>query len=109
MLQMMRWFEWTWVGLLFSDDDYGHDAALTFQSGLVQSGLGCVSYAEALPWDNDLDKVQRIAAVMKTSTARVVILFAYGTYIVNLMEEVCVMISIQYGERSVCFILDCYI
>ena len=86
----MRRFEWTWVGVLFNDDDYGRDASLLFHSDLVQSGLGCVSYSEALPMDNDLDKLQRIVTVMKTSTARVVIVFAYATYIYNVMDEVCV-------------------
>ena len=54
ILLIMRRFEWTWVGVLFSDDDGGRDAALSFQSDLVQSGLGCVAYSEALPWVNDL-------------------------------------------------------
>ena len=85
----MRRFEWTWVGLLFSDDEAGRDAALLFQSDLEQSGLGCVSYSEALPFNNDLPKLQRIVTVMKTSTARVVVTFAYGPYYHNVFEEVC--------------------
>ena len=89
MVQIMRWFEWTWVGLLFTDDEAGHDAALLLQSDLDQSGLGCVSYSEALPFNNDLAKLQRIVTVMKTSTARVVVAFGYSTYYHNVFEEVC--------------------
>ena len=93
----MRRFEWTWVGLLFSDDEAGPDAARLLQSDLDQSGLGCVSYSEALPFDNDLAKLQRIVTVMKTSTARVVIAFGYGPYCYNVFEEVC---RIQNAEES---------
>ena len=95
MLQTMRWFEWTWVGLLFSDDDGGRDAARLFQSGLDQSGLGCVAYSEALPFHNDMNKLQRIVTVMKTSTARVVFVFGYGPYINNVLDEVCVMMYVS--------------
>ena len=88
MLLVMRRFEWTWVGLLFGNDEAGRDAARLLQSNLDQSGLGCVAYAEALPFDNDLAKLQRIVAVMKASTARVVIGFVYGIHMQALMEEV---------------------
>ena len=96
ILQILRRFEWTWVGLLFSDDEAGRDAALLLQSDLDQSGLGCVSYSETLPFNKDLAKLQRIVTVMKTSTARVVIAFGYGTYYYNVLEEVC---GIQNSEE----------
>ena len=94
MLQLMVRFGWSWVGLLFNDDDYGHTAARTFHSDLAQSGLGCVAYSEALPWDKHLDKLDRIVTVMKESTARVVIAFAYGKYMRNILKEVCFIIRI---------------
>ena len=84
----MRRFEWTWVGFLFLDNDYGHDYARIFQSDLAQSGLGCLAYLEVLPWDHEESELRRIVTVMKTSTARVVILIVYGRYLVNLMKEV---------------------
>ena len=96
ILQILRRFEWTWVGLLFSDDEAGRDAALLLQSDLQRSALGCVSYSEALPFNYDLDKLQRIVTVMKTSTARVVIAFGYGSYYYNVFEEVC---TIQNSEE----------
>ena len=88
ILQLLRRFEWTWVGLLFSDDEHGRDGALLLQSDLQRSALGCVSYSEALPFNYDLDKLQRIVTVMKTSTARVVIAIGYGPYYYNVLEEV---------------------
>ncbi|CAL8373914.1 unnamed protein product [Gadus morhua 'NCC'] len=88
MLQIVRRFKWTWLGLLISDDDYGLNVARSFQSDLAESGRGCLAYLEALPKRNDLDQLQRIVGIMKKSTSRVVIVFAYENHMLNLLEEV---------------------
>ena len=97
ILRIIRRFEWTWVGLLFSDEENGRQAARLLQSDLERSALGCVSYSEALPFDNDLPKLQRIVTAMRTSTARVVVAFGYGGYLYNVFEEVC---GIENSEES---------
>uniref|UniRef100_A0A8C4ZUW1 G-protein coupled receptors family 3 profile domain-containing protein n=1 Tax=Gadus morhua TaxID=8049 RepID=A0A8C4ZUW1_GADMO len=76
MLQILRRFGWTWIGLLISDDDYGRHAAHSFQSDLAQSGGGCLAYLEVLPWEKNVAALQRIVGIMKKSTSRVVIVFA---------------------------------
>ncbi|XP_071779925.1 extracellular calcium-sensing receptor-like [Centroberyx gerrardi] len=88
MLQILKWFGWTWAGLLVSDDDYGLHAARSFQSDLAQSGGGCLAYSEVLPWGNDPTELRRIVDMMRKSTARVVIVFAHESHMIHLMEEV---------------------
>ena len=88
MIQILKRFGWTWVGLLVSDDDYGLHVARSFQSDLAQSGGGCLAYTEILPWGNDPAELRKIVDVMKKSTARVVIVFAHEIHIYQLMEEV---------------------
>ena len=88
MLQILKRFGWTWVGLLVSDDDYGLNVARSFQSELAQSGGGCLAYLEVLPWGNDPSELQRIVGVMKKSTSRVVIVFAHENHMLKLMGEV---------------------
>nr|XP_046245948.1 extracellular calcium-sensing receptor-like [Scatophagus argus] len=88
MIQILNHFGWTWVGLLTSDDDYGLHAARSFQSDFVLSGGGCLAYKEALPSSNGRAELRRIVDVMKKSTARVVIVFAHESNVINLMEEV---------------------
>ncbi|XP_051252412.1 extracellular calcium-sensing receptor-like isoform X3 [Dicentrarchus labrax] len=88
MIQILNRFGWTWAGLLISDDDYGLHAARSFQSDLAQSGGGCLAYLEVLPWGYDQAELRRIVDVMKKSTARVVIVFAHESHMINLMEEV---------------------
>ncbi|XP_071396905.1 extracellular calcium-sensing receptor-like [Centroberyx affinis] len=88
MLQILKRFGWTWAGLLVSDDDYGLHAARSFQTDLAQSGGGCLAYSEVLPWGNDPTEQRRIVNVMRKSTARVVIVFAHESNMIDLMEEV---------------------
>ncbi|XP_070761575.1 extracellular calcium-sensing receptor-like [Enoplosus armatus] len=88
MIQILKHFGWTWIGLLVSDDDYGLYAARSFQSDLAQSGGGCLAYLEVLPWGNDPTEFSRIVDLIKISTARVVIVFAHESHMIHLMEEV---------------------
>uniref|UniRef100_A0A8C6KD80 Extracellular calcium-sensing receptor-like n=1 Tax=Nothobranchius furzeri TaxID=105023 RepID=A0A8C6KD80_NOTFU len=88
MIQILKYFEWTWAGLLVSDDDYGLHAARSFQSDLSWSGGGCLAYLEVLPWGNDPRELRRIVEVIQKSTARVVIVFAHESHVIDLMEEV---------------------
>ncbi|CAL8334810.1 unnamed protein product [Boreogadus saida] len=88
MLQILRRFGWTWVGLVISDDDYGRHTAHSFKSGLAKSGGGCLAYLEVLPWGHDVNEIQRIVGRMKKSTSSVVIVFAHPSNMLDLMEEV---------------------
>ncbi|KAF7651623.1 hypothetical protein LDENG_00108240, partial [Lucifuga dentata] len=88
MIQILKHFGWTWAGLLVSNDDYGLHVAQSFQADLVQSGAGCLAYFEVLPWGSNPTELRRIVDKMKTSTARVVIVFAYESYLIHLMKEV---------------------
>lgn len=89
MIQILKRFGWTWVGLLVSDDDYGLHVAQSFQSDLTQSDGGCLAYLEILPWGQNPAELKRIVEVIKKSTARVVIVFAHRIHMIQLMEEVC--------------------
>nr|XP_043878344.1 LOW QUALITY PROTEIN: extracellular calcium-sensing receptor-like [Solea senegalensis] len=88
MIQILKHFGWTWAGLLISDDDYGVHAARSFHSDLGPAGGGCLAYTEILPWGDDPAELRRIVDVMRKSTARVVIVFAHESHMINLMKEV---------------------
>ncbi|KAG7496193.1 extracellular calcium-sensing receptor-like [Solea senegalensis] len=88
MIQILKHFGWTWAGLLISDDDYGVHAARSFHSDLGPAGGGCLAYTEILPWGYNPAELRKIVDVMRKSTARVVIVFAYESHMINLMNEV---------------------
>ncbi|KAG7243189.1 hypothetical protein INR49_016566, partial [Caranx melampygus] len=77
-----------WAGLLISDDDYGLHAARSFHTDLGPSGGGCLAYTEILPWGDNPAELRRIVNLMKKSTARVVIVFAHESHMIDLMKEV---------------------
>ncbi|KAL0168372.1 hypothetical protein M9458_036594, partial [Cirrhinus mrigala] len=87
MVQILRHFEWTWVGLLYSDDDYGVYAAQAFHQEMQLFGL-CAAFSEFLPHDNNIRDIQRIMEVIQSSTARVVVVFAPSSFLIPLMDEV---------------------
>ncbi|XP_045559375.1 extracellular calcium-sensing receptor [Salmo salar] len=86
MIQILHRLGWTWVGLVFSDDDYGFHAARSFHSSLAKSG-GCVAYSQVLPKDNRPTELQRIVGEIKSSTARVVVVFSNEAYLLPLVDE----------------------
>lgn len=88
MIQILKYFGWTWAGLLVSDDDYGLHVSRSFQSDLTRSGGGCLAYTEILPWGDNPTEYKRIVDVMTKSTARVVIVFAHQMHMIQLMEQV---------------------
>ncbi|CAM4579165.1 unnamed protein product [Leuciscus chuanchicus] len=87
MAQILRYFEWTWVGLLYSDDDYGIHASQSFHKDVQLFG-GCVGFSEMLPRDNNRRDIQSIVGVVQASTARVVVVFSTEAYLLPLMDEV---------------------
>ncbi|XP_056621609.1 extracellular calcium-sensing receptor-like [Triplophysa dalaica] len=83
MMQILRHFGWTWVGVIYSDDDYGIYAAQSFHQEMQLHG-GCVAFSEIMPYDNRRD-IQRIVKVIEASTAKVVV--AFSTDLLALMDE----------------------
>ncbi|XP_057185558.1 extracellular calcium-sensing receptor-like [Triplophysa rosa] len=87
MMQILRHFGWTWVGLLYSDDDYGIYAAQSFHQEVQLFG-GCVGFSEMLPRDNNRRDIKRIVEGIQASTAKVVVVFSTEAYLLPLMDEV---------------------
>uniref|UniRef100_A0A3P8VZ46 G-protein coupled receptors family 3 profile domain-containing protein n=1 Tax=Cynoglossus semilaevis TaxID=244447 RepID=A0A3P8VZ46_CYNSE len=88
MIQILKHFGWAWAVLRLRDDDYGVHAARAFLSDFGPIAGGCLSYVEVLPWGDNRAELKRIVSVMKKSTARVVIVFALRSHMLNLMAEV---------------------
>uniref|UniRef100_A0AAY4DPG1 G-protein coupled receptors family 3 profile domain-containing protein n=1 Tax=Denticeps clupeoides TaxID=299321 RepID=A0AAY4DPG1_9TELE len=87
MMQILKRFDWTWVGLIVSNDDYGLHAAQSFQQDISGFG-GCVAFFEILPKDNDLKEIRRIMDVIQHSVSRVIVVISTEAYILPLMDEV---------------------
>ncbi|KAL1256614.1 hypothetical protein QQF64_012159 [Cirrhinus molitorella] len=87
MVQILKYFGWTWVGLIYSDDDYGVNAAQSFLQEMQLFG-GCVAFSEVLPHDNNPKDIQHITRVIQASTARVVVVFSTPSFLIPLIDDV---------------------
>ncbi|CAG6001854.1 unnamed protein product, partial [Menidia menidia] len=73
--QLLVRFNWTWVGLVRGDHEYGRFAV----QGLLRELQGtnvCVAYQEMIPLLYNRQKALEIMQVMRTSMAKVVVVFS---------------------------------
>ncbi|XP_039610991.1 extracellular calcium-sensing receptor-like [Polypterus senegalus] len=85
MAQIIKYFNWSWVGIIGSDDDYGHYAVRTFYEEIAK--FGCISFSVTIPKVNEISKVQHIINTIKQSTAKVIIIFSPGVDVNVLVKE----------------------
>ncbi|XP_069053745.1 extracellular calcium-sensing receptor-like isoform X1 [Lepisosteus oculatus] len=86
MVQIFKHYGWTWVGVIVSNDDYGLYAAKTFIEEVNK--FGCIAFSEILPRNNDKSEILKIIRTIKQSTAKVIVVFSTGAYLIPLTEEI---------------------
>uniref|UniRef100_A0A3P9K889 Olfactory receptor C family, h1 n=1 Tax=Oryzias latipes TaxID=8090 RepID=A0A3P9K889_ORYLA len=74
LAQLVKYFGWTWVGAVRSDNDYGNNGMATFIEAAPQEGI-CVEYSEAISGTSLYEQVERVVRVIKTGTAKVLVAF----------------------------------
>ncbi|XP_069072149.1 extracellular calcium-sensing receptor-like [Pleurodeles waltl] len=88
LAQLVLHFGWTWVGLLYSSDDYGLEGFKILNKVLQNSGV-CLAFQENLPDPSPYitQKTSRILEVIRSSSANVIIAFTPGHYLHILFTE----------------------
>lgn len=88
--RMMHHFGWNWVGVVYGDDAYGSEAFHSFL-GNAEANDVCLAYQEVLPhYFNDslsLQSVKRVAKVIRSSGAQVVLLILKAELVELLFKE----------------------
>uniref|UniRef100_A0A8C5PF34 Extracellular calcium-sensing receptor-like n=1 Tax=Leptobrachium leishanense TaxID=445787 RepID=A0A8C5PF34_9ANUR len=77
---------WTWVGLVASDNDYGQLGIQLLQQEIVKAGA-CVAFNEKILTSSPDRNAPHIVKIIKTSTAKVVVLYATGFDTVPVLNE----------------------
>ncbi|XP_039596751.1 extracellular calcium-sensing receptor-like [Polypterus senegalus] len=85
MMEIIKHFKWTWVGLIASDDDYGQYAMRNFNEEM--KAIGCLAFSETIPKIMTKEKLLRIVSVIKESTAKIIVAFSTGLEMSLLMKE----------------------
>uniref|UniRef100_A0A9J8AV59 Olfactory receptor C family, g5 n=1 Tax=Cyprinus carpio carpio TaxID=630221 RepID=A0A9J8AV59_CYPCA len=90
---IVKYFGWSWVGAVNSDNDYGNNGMAIFLKTAQEEGI-CVEYSVKF-YRTEPEKLQRVVDTMKRSTTKVVIAFLSRVEMVNLLEQ----LSIQNITR----------
>nr|XP_054598491.1 extracellular calcium-sensing receptor-like [Nothobranchius furzeri] len=86
LAKLVKHFGWTWIGAVRSDSDYGNYGMASFLAAAQREGI-CVEYSVSFYRTNPQSKIQRVAEVIRRSTAMVVVAFASSGEMSVLLEE----------------------
>ncbi|KAK2847383.1 hypothetical protein Q5P01_010382 [Channa striata] len=71
-------FNWTWIGAVVTDNNYGFTAIKIFQEETQAAGV-CLEFTETLNRENIVSDARRAALTIQASTARVILVVTWYT------------------------------
>uniref|UniRef100_A0A674NN54 G-protein coupled receptors family 3 profile domain-containing protein n=1 Tax=Takifugu rubripes TaxID=31033 RepID=A0A674NN54_TAKRU len=74
LAQLVKYFGWTWVGAVRSNDDYGNNGMATVIETAEELGI-CVEYSVAVFRTDPMIKILQIIDIIKSSTSKVIVTF----------------------------------
>lgn len=82
----MKYFGWTWVGAVRSDNDYGNNGMATFVEAAGKEGV-CIEYNEAILRTNSKESIAKVVEIIKKGTSKVLVAFLAQNEMDVLLEE----------------------
>ncbi|KAL7870331.1 hypothetical protein SRHO_G00078280 [Serrasalmus rhombeus] len=86
LAKLVKHFGWTWIGTVRSDTDYGNYGMASFLKAAQEEGI-CVEYSESYYRTQPRSILERVANVIRRSTARVIVAFLHSGDMRFLLEE----------------------
>ncbi|CDQ88096.1 unnamed protein product [Oncorhynchus mykiss] len=86
LAQLVKYFGWTWVGAVRSDNAYGNNGMATFMEAASLEGV-CIEYSEAILWNNPREQIARVVEVISRASSKVVVAFLSQLEMAVLLEE----------------------
>uniref|UniRef100_A0A4W3H0B3 Olfactory receptor C family, x3 n=1 Tax=Callorhinchus milii TaxID=7868 RepID=A0A4W3H0B3_CALMI len=74
IVRLLQHFRWTWVGAVAEDNDYGRFGMMSFIQEVARSDI-CISFIEFISATRTEERILEVVNTIKTSTAKVVIIF----------------------------------
>ncbi|XP_053356874.1 extracellular calcium-sensing receptor-like [Clarias gariepinus] len=74
LAKLVKYFGWTWVGAICSDNDYGNNGISEFISAAKKEGI-CVEYSKSFFKTDTREKILKIVEIIKASTSKVIVAF----------------------------------
>ncbi|KAM9359546.1 extracellular calcium-sensing receptor-like [Symphorus nematophorus] len=89
-------FNWTWVGAVVANNNYGLMAVKVFQDETQGKGV-CLAFVETLQRQNIVSDARRAALKIQASTARVILIFSWYTDVRELFLQ---LAKINVADRQ---------
>ncbi|TNN46990.1 Extracellular calcium-sensing receptor [Liparis tanakae] len=86
LAKLVKHFSWTWIGAIRSDSDYGNNGMASFLNAAHKEGI-CVEYSESFNRKHPRSRIQRVADIIRRSTAIVIVAFTSPGDMRILLEE----------------------
>ncbi|XP_036934043.1 extracellular calcium-sensing receptor-like [Acanthopagrus latus] len=86
MAQLAIRFNWTWMGAVVANTDYGQLAIQVFQEEIQGKGV-CLEFIETVNRENIMSDARRAALKIKASTATVILIFCWYTDVKKVLLE----------------------
>ncbi|XP_017280162.1 extracellular calcium-sensing receptor-like [Kryptolebias marmoratus] len=74
LAHLVKYFGWTWVGAVRTNDDYGNSGMATFTETAEQLGI-CLEYSVSFFRTDSSYKILRNIDIIRTSTSKVIVAF----------------------------------
>ncbi|XP_069463380.1 extracellular calcium-sensing receptor-like [Ambystoma mexicanum] len=87
LAQLVIHYNWTWVGLLAEDNEYGKHGVEILQAELHKAGA-CVAFSESIILSRPDRNAYHIAQVISSSTANAIVIFGLDSHLVPLFDEI---------------------
>ncbi|KAM4663637.1 extracellular calcium-sensing receptor-like [Discoglossus pictus] len=87
--QLVKYFNWTWIGIIASDNDLGSIRSQMLTKEIELNG-GCVEFTEILPTYSSMESILRILQVIKQSSSKVIVVYSTIENLTPLIEKVSV-------------------
>ncbi|XP_039619203.1 extracellular calcium-sensing receptor-like [Polypterus senegalus] len=75
LAHLVKYFGWTWIGTVRSDNDYGNFGMTSFLEAARKEGV-CIEYSEAIYRTYPKDKFLKTVKTIKESTSKIIVAFA---------------------------------
>uniref|UniRef100_A0A671U9E5 Extracellular calcium-sensing receptor-like n=1 Tax=Sparus aurata TaxID=8175 RepID=A0A671U9E5_SPAAU len=86
LAQLVKYFGWTWVGAIRTNDDYGNNGMATFIETAQQLGI-CLEYSVSVFRTDPPEKIQQIVDIIKASTSKVIVTFLLTADLFVMIQE----------------------
>ncbi|XP_029459138.1 vomeronasal type-2 receptor 26-like [Rhinatrema bivittatum] len=99
IIQLLKHFGWTWVGIVASEDDSGQRATEELKREIIQRGV-CVEFSVVIPDEFISNKIKifhQAINIIRESTATVIILYSSRTYV---MQEIMRTEWLEFAQKS---------